>query len=101
MYNLLLLKKKGCIVVCWTLRRKECTRGFFGFLRVRLYAEEEKNMTPQNNQQEAQQAWRLWYQLQVLSDSLWERYYKEFLEIEISETDRQQNIKSDDPQFPF
>jgi hypothetical protein len=52
------------------------------------------------DQKELLDAWRLWHQLQALSDSIWKRYEPDFIELCIAEEDRRQQITGDDP-LPF
>ena len=50
--------------------------------------------------EEVMDAWRLWHQLQILSDSIWNRYESDFIELSLAEEDRRQRIAGDD-QLPF
>lgn len=50
-----------------------------------------------DDREELFEAWRLWHQLQALSDSIWKRYEPDFIELCIAEEDRRQLIPGDDP----
>jgi hypothetical protein len=66
--------------------------------------EEKSKGTPMTSscgeREELLDAWRLWHQLQILSDSIWKRYEPDFIELCIAEEDRRQRITGDDP-LPF
>jgi hypothetical protein len=53
-----------------------------------------------DDREELYDAWRLWHQLQALSDSIWKRYEPDFIELCIAEEDRRRQITGDEP-LPF